>query len=106
MGKNYKTEQEEFWSGDFGDEYIGRNIGDKLLASNLFFFSNILRRMDSVKSIIEFGSNVGMNLKAFRLLLPEAELSGIENNQKAYDELLSIPGLKGYHTSILDFSTD
>ncbi len=106
MKKTYKTAQEEFWSGDFGDEYIGRNIGDKLLASNLFFFSNILRRVDAVSSVIEFGANVGMNLKAFKLLLPEAELSGIEINEKAYQELTAIKDLRGYHTSILDFTPD
>ena len=106
MKNTYKTAQEEFWSGDFGAEYIGRNMGEKLLASNLFFFSNILRRMKDVKSIIEFGSNVGMNLKAFKLLLPEAELAGIEINEKAYEQLMNIPGVKGYHSSILDFTPD
>ena len=31
----FKTEQEAFWAGDFGTEYIQRNQGDALLASNL-----------------------------------------------------------------------
>ena len=35
----YRTEQEEFWAGEFGTEYIQRNQGSKLLASNLDFFS-------------------------------------------------------------------
>ena len=39
----YKTEQEEFWAGNFGDEYIQRNQGDKLLASNLALFSKALQ---------------------------------------------------------------
>ena len=34
----FKTEQEAFWAGDFGTEYIQRNQGDALLASNLDFF--------------------------------------------------------------------
>ena len=29
-----KTEQEAFWAGDFGTEYIQSNQGDALLASN------------------------------------------------------------------------
>lgn len=39
----FKTEQESFWAGEFGNEYIGRNEGDQLLASNLYFFSNALK---------------------------------------------------------------
>jgi len=35
---NYKTPQEEFWAGNFGDKYIERNIGEEYLASNLSFF--------------------------------------------------------------------
>ena len=40
----FKTEQEAFWAGDFGTEYIQRNQGDALLASNLDFFGKALRR--------------------------------------------------------------
>jgi spore coat polysaccharide biosynthesis protein SpsF len=36
---NFKTEQEEFWAGAFGDEYINRNKSEEYLASNLNFFS-------------------------------------------------------------------
>ena len=38
QSSNNQTEQEIFWSGDFGDEYIDRNQGEQLLASNLNFF--------------------------------------------------------------------
>lgn len=31
----YSTEQEKFWAGEFGNEYITRNEGDALLACNL-----------------------------------------------------------------------
>ena len=31
----FKTEQEEFWAGNFGVEYIDRNIGNAAVASNL-----------------------------------------------------------------------
>ena len=35
MSATYKTEQEAFWAGTFGNEYIERNKSDELLASNL-----------------------------------------------------------------------
>ena len=40
MKDNFSTDQEAFWAGEFGTEYIDRNIGDELLASNLNFFSS------------------------------------------------------------------
>ncbi len=36
--KNFSTDQEKFWAGEFGSEYITRNQGDQLLAVNLNFF--------------------------------------------------------------------
>ena len=59
----FKTEQEAFWAGDFGNEYIQRNQGEALLASNLSYFSQALRNTKNVKTAIEFGANIGMNLK-------------------------------------------
>ena len=56
---NYKTEQESFWSGEFGDEYIGRNKGEASIASNTALFSKILKSTNSISSIIEFGANRG-----------------------------------------------
>ena len=67
---NFKTEQEEFWAGKFGDNYISRNSGKELLASNLNFFSGILKKVSDIYSCIEFGANIGMNLKAINLLFP------------------------------------
>ena len=40
----FKTDQEIFWSGKFGDEYIGRNKNSDLLTSNINFFINALKR--------------------------------------------------------------
>lgn len=38
MNNSFKTSQEEFWSGEFGNAYIDRNKSDQLLASNIHFF--------------------------------------------------------------------
>ncbi len=83
----YKTEQEEFWAGEFGNEYIERNRSQQLLASNLALFSDILNNTVDLNSVIEFGSNIGMNLKAIKLLKPNIKCSGIEINKKAADIL-------------------
>lgn len=102
---SYRTEQEDFWAGDFGKEYIERNQGEELLASNLAFFSRALERTRNVGSAIEFGANIGMNLKALQLLLPKASLSAIEINPQAAKQLEGILAKNNVITSsILDFS--
>ncbi len=104
---NFKTEQEAFWAGDFGTEYIGRNQGDTLLASNLDFFAKSLRMAHGVGSCLEVGANIGMNLKALRLLHPSIEAHGVEINAGAAAQLREVVGDECVHeTSILDFSSD
>lgn len=101
---NYRTEQEAFWAGDFGDEYIDRNQGDALLAANLNFFVKALRDARGIDTCIEFGANIGMNIKALRLLHPAIEAHGIEINSQAADRLAElIPPDHVHRTSILDF---
>jgi spore coat polysaccharide biosynthesis protein SpsF len=105
MDKRQKTEQEVFWAGQFGTQYINRNQGDALLSSNLNFFAKALRVTRNIKSCIEFGANIGMNLKALRLMYPAQKQYGIEINADAARELAqSIPPGQVYHSSILDFT--
>ena len=100
----FKTEQEAFWAGEFGTEYIKRNQGDALLASNLDFFAKALRATRGVNTCIEFGANIGMNLKALKLLHPTQEQHGIEINADAALQLAQvIPAEHVHQTSILDF---
>jgi len=103
-----KTEQEEFWSGEFGDQYCARNCGEKFIANQINYFSRIIEKTGSVKSVIEFGANVGENLKAIRALLPEADLAALEINRKAVNELRrwAKKSVKIYHQSIFDFKID
>lgn len=101
---SYKTEQENFWSGNFGTEYIERNQGDKLLASNLNFFAKTLRGAHGIRNCIEFGANIGMNLKALKLLYPNIDAHGIEINAEAANQLRGEISEKNVHNiSILDF---
>lgn len=102
----YKTEQEDFWAGEFGDEYSSRNRSERLLASNVAFFARILDRCAPIRSVMEFGANVGMNLQALKHLLPEVQLSALEINAHAVKELRKIKELKVYDMSLLDFTSD
>ena len=89
---NYKTKQEEFWAGDFGNKYIGRNKSDDYLASNLNFFSKTFAHIQKPSSVIEFGANIGMNLKAIKLLYPGINSFGIEINEEAVKVLKEVTG--------------
>lgn len=101
----FKTEQEAFWAGNFGTEYIKRNQGNDLLASNLNYFIKALNGIRNVKDAIEFGANIGMNLKAIKLLYPSMDLHAIEINADAARELKQvIPEKNIYQTSILEWT--
>jgi len=44
----FKTEQEEFWAGEFGNNYISRNDDIELLASNVALFTKIFKNVHKV----------------------------------------------------------
>ena len=78
-----ENEQEKFWAGEFGTQYISRNKSEKLLAANLNMFSKILSKLDSITSVTEYGCNIGMNFKVLKQLLPGCSFRGIEINELA-----------------------
>lgn len=82
-----KTEQELFWQGEFGDEYIDRNKDGNILSGNISLFCDILKRTEGLNSVIEFGANIGLNLRAMKTLLPKLNCSAIEINHKAAEIL-------------------
>tara|TARA_Y100001954_G_C15790057_1_gene594585 strand:+ start:44 stop:679 length:636 start_codon:yes stop_codon:yes gene_type:complete len=84
------TEQEEFWTSEFADEYILRNDIAKLLPSKINLFSNILKYTHNANSFIEFGANIGTNLLALKKLKPQALLNAVEINKNACEELRSL----------------
>lgn len=77
------TAQERFWQGEFGDAYADRNAGAAAVASSLAFFGRALARTGTLDSVLELGTNRGLNLQALRALLPTAQLQGVELNAKA-----------------------
>jgi len=101
--KEFRTPQEEFWAGDFGNHYIGRNDSSELLASNLSFFASALKQAGKISSCIEFGANIGMNLKALQLLFPGIKVKGIEINENAAEILAESIGEENvYWGSVFD----
>lgn len=101
----FNTEQEAFWAGEFGNGYSDRNRGEKLLASNLAFFSKALASARKPESCIEFGANIGMNLRALKLLYPGQEQHAIEINARAAAELGKLlPAGHVHQTSLMEFA--
>lgn len=100
----YATSQEEFWAGEFGTDYIGRNDSQELLSSNLHFFSKALKQAGPVSSCIEIGANIGMNLRALKLLYPATRLKGVEINAQAAGVLARLIGEQNvFRGSIFDY---
>ena len=100
--KAYRTDQEKFWAGEFGTNYISRNQSSQLIASNTALFSKIISKTHHINSIIEFGANIGLNLNALQTLFPHASLAAIEINDSAIEVLKQNTNIKIYHDSILE----
>lgn len=102
----YRTEQEKFWAGEFGNAYIERNNNEKILASNIGLFAKIFERgRIQAESIIEFGSNIGLNLVAINKIMPSIhQFAAIEINERAAAVCSeNMDGkIKIYQDSILD----
>lgn len=72
---------QEFWKGDFGNEYARRNVGR--VEANIALFARIMAMTDGVESILELGCGTGQNLMALRQILPNMTLIGVEINESA-----------------------
>lgn len=81
------SETEEFWRGEFGDEYTARQKIDP--QDTLHFFKKALAATlpGEIQSAIELGAGAGHNLSALRVMFPHADLTGVEINQKAIELL-------------------
>ena len=98
----YRTEQEQFWAEEFGDDYIERNSRISQVASNTALFSKVFTRVDHIKSIMELGANIGQNIAAMQAIFPNADYTAVEINRKATEILKNKPGVNVICSSILD----
>lgn len=73
----------EFWMTSFGDEYVDRHEAERLVPAKRFMFQTILQKTSGIASVMELGTNQGFNLRVLHEILPDAELHGVEINEKA-----------------------
>jgi pseudaminic acid biosynthesis-associated methylase len=101
------NEQETFWSGEFGEEYIERNRGKEFVAARVDWLSKCLRNASRSKTVIELGANWGPNAVALKALFPDSEYTGVEIGEKAFSLLSENPCVDHcHHSSIHSFQTD
>lgn len=98
------TEQEQFWRGEFGDDYVDRCQGDALIAGNLALFAKALARTQPLGSVLELGTNIGNNLAALHRLLPGCALSGVEINDKAHAQAQARGIAQVWKGSLFDYA--
>jgi len=82
------TRQLKEWSGHFGDDYIKRNLYEEWkIELGKEAFRRIIKDRE-VESILEVGSNTGLNLIYLTALLEDkVDLYAVEPNRKAYSIL-------------------
>ena len=77
------------------------------VANNAAFFSKVLDSTRPLKSVLELGCNVGQNLQALKLLLPECRLAAVEINQFAAAQVkTNMPEVELWNHSIFEFNTN
>ena len=99
------NEQEKFWQGRFGIDYIDRNFNDKNIANVTAFFASVLKRAHGVSSVLEFGCNAGLNLIAINRILPKCMLTAVEINEEAVKLVKNLGISDVVRGSIMDYST-
>lgn len=101
----YKTEQENFWTGEFGDLYIDRNRSEKIISANASLFAEILSHTDNIETVLELGANIGLNLRALNFLRSNLKITAVEINRKAAESLRAIENVETIEDSINEFET-
>ena len=97
-----KNEQEKFWSGSFGNNYIKRNNSNELVDCNKNFFKTVFKNK-KISQCLEIGSNIGLNLIALKKIFPDIDRYAIEINKKAIEILKKKEKkIKTFHGSLLE----
>ena len=79
----YRTEQETFWAGEFGEAYRKRCALDpETLAARTACMTRMMRHAAPVDSAFEVGCNIGLNLVALNRVSPRTNIEAIEINER------------------------
>lgn len=81
------SDQEQFWTGTFGDDYSLRKDDEQIIVSDTNLFSQALKSAPEINSIVELGCNIGNNLRALNRINPKFKLRGYEINKTAVDKV-------------------
>jgi pseudaminic acid biosynthesis-associated methylase len=107
------TPQVDFWSGEFGNAYVDRNdASPEQMRARVALWSDILGHtlVAPPTSILEVGANLGINLRALRVLTG-ARLYALEPNDKArgilvQDGIVAKEDVRGGMASSIDLPTN
>ena len=94
------TEQETFWKSSFTKNYIKRNKNYNRIPT---IGKDLLENKINISSVIELGSNIGLNLDALKKIYTNCETFGVEINNDAFKILKKKH--RSVNKSILDFDT-
>ena len=92
------NDQEQFWSGSFGDEYTARN---RVSWRERVPFWRMILNQTGARSVYEFGCNAGWNLSAIRRAFPDVHVAGCDINPTAVEQAqtadiyATLGGIKG-----------
>lgn len=71
-------------------------------------WSEIISKTSGIKSCLEFGANIGVNLQALKLLIPDLDMHAVEINETACNEHLAkfMDKANICNQSILEYQAD
>lgn len=104
-----KTSQGKLWKeSNWGKQYISRNNSNQLRSSNISLFAKIFASLNQpIKSVLEIGPNIGLNLDAINILDDQIIIDCIEINEDACIILKNKDYIRNvYNDSIISFKPD
>ncbi|OEE83866.1 hypothetical protein A1OQ_03720 [Enterovibrio norvegicus FF-162] len=84
--KEFDTPQDKVWSTHHGFRYVTHHLGEDWKSTRIPYWKVILSNIDNCSSILEFGCNIGANLRAINTIDSSYSLNGIEINPFAVDQ--------------------
>ena len=105
--KKFKTPQEKFWAGNFGNKYLKRNNKIINLRSNENLFNLALKKTKKVNSCLELGAGSGKNLICLKKRYKKILLQAVEINSQSAKQVGKIINENNvFNKSIIEFKTN